>query len=352
MLSSPRVPSCSRLALLLLGLLLFGASGCYEQNVRVVVYPDGSGRIVMTRSFTPAAVRLVEAQAASMGRVAASVRTEDMFFSEKALKADAKRLFGKGVRFVSAQRMDYNGGRGSVALYAFDKVDGLCLRPAQLMQSAARGVEGRGGEDEDEAEIAANNDPFADVEGEGAGDAIEDEMRGGYSDAYRFKLAGGAQPKLTVRVPSALRPRSRSDGNDLPEEDSYQMDTEEEIPEQSRQQLMANGNPLQLSGKETSQEIMTKLCKGLRFSLDVEVRGAASTVAASNLDPRQAGRCTLLRIDGEEVLKQAGSRATQTAQRLGYGDLHGLIGKAGVTCENRPEVTFTITPAAPAPVAK
>ena len=353
------VRSGMRLTLLLFGLLL-GATGCYEQNARVVVYPDGSGRIVVTRQFSPVAVRLIESQAAAAGGLAANVRIEDMFFSEKHLKADAKRLFGKGVRFVSAQRVAHSGGRGSVALYAFAKVDGLALQPAKLFQSSLQSMGGGGETDEDEMDAGAeepNNEANEMNAAELGGDAGDDsDPRANLSgEAYRFAFQAGAQPKLTVRVPASLRPKSKNAGEESADEDpsmGMAMDMDEAIPEQARQQMMANGNPLQLSGNETGQEIMLKLCKGLRYSIDVEVRGVAATMTATNPDARQAGRCTLLRVDAEEILKKSGAKGIMALQQLMGGSLRSIIGKPGITTENKPEVTFTLKSAAPAvPVA-
>ena len=347
-----------RLTLLLCGLLL-GATGCYEQNTRVVVYPDGSGRIVVTRQFSPVAVRLIESQAAAAGGLAANVRIEDLFFSEKHLKADAKRLFGKGVRFVSAQRVNHNGGRGSVALYAFEKVDGLALQPSKLFQSSMQNMEQGGDEsDEDETDAGAeepNNEANETNAAEEGGDSGDDsDPRANLSgEAYRFTFQAGAQPKLTVRVPASLRPKTKGAADESADEDSSMgmaMDVDEAIPEQVRQQMMANGNPLQLSGNETGQEIMLKLCKGLRYSIDVEVRGVAATMTATNPDARQAGRCTLLRVDAEEILKKSGAKGIMALQQLMGGSLRSIIGKPGITTENKPAVTFTLQSAAPAAV--
>lgn len=352
------VRSGMRLTLLLFGLLL-GATGCYEQNTRVVVYPDGSGRIVVTRQFSPVAVRLIESQAAAAGGLAANVRVENMFFSEKQLKVDARRLFGKGARFVSAQRVDHNGGRGSVALYAFEKVNGLALQPSKLFQSSMQIMEQGGDElDEDESEAEPeepNNDTHDVNAAEEGGDAGDDaDPRANLAgEAYRFMFQAGAQPKLTVHVPASLRPKTKGDAVDSADEDpsmGMAMDMDEAIPEQSRQQMMANGNPLQLSGNETGQEIMLKLCKGLRYRIEVEVRGVAATMTASNPDARQAGRCTLLRVDAEEILKKSGAKGLMALQQLMGGSLRALIGKPGITTENKPEVTFTFKSAAPAVV--
>lgn len=367
-ISVSSIPPALRLVLPMAALLL-GATGCYEENARVVVFPDGSGRIVVTRQFTPAAVRLIETQASMGGGMADSVRSEGMFFSEKQLKADAKRLFGKGVRFVSAQRVDQHGGRGSIALYAFDKIDGVVLQPHQLMQSAMSSVE-RGGGDSDEEETDVDpTDPFATAE-TGATEVTEEEggagddpdvrtyARHSMSDgsaAYRFKFQAGAQPKLTVRVPAAIRAQTKNvkaAQEDAEEDDSsmgdMMMGGEEEIPDEARQQMMANGNPLQLTGNETSQEIQMKVYKGMRFSIDVEVRGAAATTTATHPDARQAGRCTLLRFDAGEIMKSSGAKGAQMVQKMLYGQLDHIFGKPGVTTENQPEVTFTIKPATPA----
>lgn len=365
-ISASSIPSALRLVLPMSALLL-GATGCYEQNTRVVVFPDGSGRIVVTRQFTPAAVRLIETQASMGGGMADSVRSEGMFFSEKQLKADAKRLFGKGVRFVSAQRVDNHGGRGSIALYAFDKIDGVVLHPNQLMQSAMSSVEGGGGDpDEEETDDDPTTDPFATaetVEAEGEGGEEDDpdvrmyarhSMSAGNA-AYRFKFQAGAQPKLTIRVPAAIRAQTKNVKavqGDAEEDDSsmgdMMMGGEEEIPDEARQQMMANGNPLQLTGNETSQEIMLKVCKGMRFSIDVEVRGAAATMTSTHPDARQAGRCTLLGVAADEILKSSGAKGAQMVQQMMNGQMGLMIGKPGVTTENQPEVTFTIKPATPA----
>jgi hypothetical protein len=95
-------------------------------------------------------------------------------------------------------------------------------------------------------------------------------------------------------------------------------------------------------------EIMTRLYKGVKISLDVEVRGAATTVAATYPDPFQSGRCTLMGLDGEAMFGDEAMRKKLPAlmDYMGGSQLARLIGKPGVRFETRPEVTFTF--AAPA----
>ena len=332
------------LALLALGLLTAG-TGCFEQRTRVIVYPDGSGRIVVTRVFLPAAVHLTEMQSTSMG-MAAVVRADDAFFSEAQLKRDAKRLFGKGVRFVSAQRLEHNGARGSVAVYAFDKVDGLALAPEMLFESPMNGVRAVEEPDEEENEEEAQTAeaaPEAGAEDENA----EGEDAGMGNPVYRFAFTPGPQSKLTVRIPAAFQPKAaeEADNEGADEREEMMASQLENMPDEARAQLMGNGNPFQLTGNETSAQLMEKICKGMRISLEVEVRGAPVTMAASHPDAGQAGRCTLLALDGDTLMRAKGPAAMMGLER-GMGSMTGLLGKPGVTVETRKQVTFTFVPPA------
>ena len=256
--------ACQRIGQLALALgLLLGVSGCYEQHTRVIVYPDGSGRIVVSRLFPATTVRLIELQASQAG-MADNLRAEDLFYSEARLKRDARTLFGKGVRFVAARRVETNGNRGSVALYAFDKVDGLALAPDRLSENSMSAM-GGSSDEEDDADQTAEVEQEATAGDEGA----EDEQpynRGGA--AYRFAFAPGPQPRLTVKVPKALR--TAPEDNDSEMTDRYEemmSNSLEEMPDEFRQSLTAGGNPLQLTGRETPVELIVKFFKGMRLSI-------------------------------------------------------------------------------------
>ena len=334
----------------LLSAILLGLSGCYEQHTRVIVYPDGSGRIVVSRFFPAATVHMMDAMQSMHGGMADGIKMEEVFYSEARLKREARTLFGKGVRFVSARRVDTNGGHGSVALYAFDKVDGLALAPEKLTQSTMSGMEGQ----VDEGDIE-NNQVEDEPEAAPADEAGDDETAryrpGGM--AYRFAFAPGPSPRLVVKVPKALRGSAAHDEDEeamaqQEEMMAEQMENNEGGAEEYRKMMMAGGNPLHLTGAETMSELMAKLYQGLRVTLEVEVRGAAASVAASHPDPVQAGRCMLLCLDGEAMTRDETMRK-KLPMLMGYmagGQLARMAGKPGVKLETRPEVTFTLMPSA------
>lgn len=330
----------------LLVVMLLGVSGCYEQHTRVIVYPDGSGRIVMSRFFPAATVRLMTGMQSMQGGMADGIKMEEAFYSEARFKREARTLFGKGVRFVSARRVDTNGGRGSVALYAFDKVNGLALSADQLMQSAMSGMEGRGGEDDlgDDADTP-------DVADEAVTEDDDETARyrpGGM--AYRFAFIAGPSPRLVVKSPQALRAPENQEIDDAMAQQEEMMEAQMENEagaEESRKMLMAGGNPFQLTGRESMSEMMVKLYRGIRITMEVEVRGATATVVATHVDPLQAGRCVLLSLDGETMARDAVMAKKMSAlmqMGMGGGQLIRWAGKPGIKIETRPEVAFTITP--------
>ncbi len=336
----------SRLSRVWLGLTTIGVllltGGCYEQRARVIVYPDGSGRILVTRQFQAPVARLIEAQTAEMG-LAGGVRADELFFSEKRLKADARRLFGRGVRLVSARPLEHNGARGSLALYAFDKIDAVVVRPDLLFRSTMDYMnEGDFADEEEVAEDEPEPDEDEDVEEAG-------RRYGSSAGAYRFAFQPGPQPRLTVRIPASLRqvPDTESEeyGEDLDGADEMD-DMMSAMPPDARASLMSNGNPLQLTGKESSRELMAKLCKGMNLRIEVEVRGAAVTGAASHPDALQPGRFALMAFDVTPLLTGPAAAKLGRLQRAMYGDLRTLLLLPGTTLESRPEVLLTLAPPA------
>lgn len=113
------------------------AAGCIKVRQLVLVNPDGSGNIVVSTVFLPEAVVMVtqmsglqDAGISSDG--GATALQIDPFYDEDTLRAAASQ-FGEGVRFTKAQRVDKEGTRGSIAVYAFDDVSRIKLNTRQNM---------------------------------------------------------------------------------------------------------------------------------------------------------------------------------------------------------------------------
>lgn len=118
-------------------LTTLATAGCIKVRQLVLVNPDGSGNIVVSTVFLPEAVVMVTQmsglQDAGAGAADATTALQiDPFYDEDTLRAAASQ-FGEGVRFTKAQRVDKDGTRGSIAVYAFDDISRVRINTRQNM---------------------------------------------------------------------------------------------------------------------------------------------------------------------------------------------------------------------------
>ena len=104
-------------------LLLISLTGCFEFETKVKVNKDGSGTVEETFLMGQAMVEMMK-QFASMG----DPKTTKPFklFDVKELKQNAAN-FGKGVTFVSADKVKKEGLEGYKAIYKFKDINDLIV---------------------------------------------------------------------------------------------------------------------------------------------------------------------------------------------------------------------------------
>ncbi len=125
-------------ALVVAGALALG-TGCVRNVVRIVVEEDGSGQLVVTRTFSGQMVDLA-GLFETLGRQG-EAGGGTPFFDRAALDREAAQ-YGEGVKLVRAEPIRQAGARGSVAMYTFEDVSRL-----RLSGNAARNLAEAVGED-------------------------------------------------------------------------------------------------------------------------------------------------------------------------------------------------------------
>lgn len=318
-------------------------SGCVKNKVLVRVKPDGSGNIIISRVFSAEMVQMMEAQMKAMKEQMAGTgmsmemgMPEDPFFNEDQIKAEAGQ-YGPGVTFVKAKRYDKGGARGSIALYSFKNVDDIFVNAESLGPEADVAMSMG---DDDEMEIAERSD-----------------------SAFEFKLTKGTNAKLEITVP-AMEPAEAADDDDVAEEDDDEGEMDMEIVEMDAsggammpgpmdgaggdpgmQAMLGGGNPFGFSGGESEEEMMQKMFKGMRMTLELEVIGTGVSSDASHPVKDKANRYTLLDMDMEKVLSsKQGKKLVDPSSMMGMdgeGDfLNSMMGMPGMVVETKPTVTI------------
>jgi hypothetical protein len=103
-------------------------SGCIQSSTLIKMKPDGSGTIEQTMTMSAEALAQITALSAMSGdkdKKAEKGGPEDLFSDKDARDAAAK--MGKGVTFVSSQKIDTPDRKGLKAVYAFTDIRTLSL---------------------------------------------------------------------------------------------------------------------------------------------------------------------------------------------------------------------------------
>ena len=332
--------------LFLLATPLFFLAGCIKQKILVVVNPDGTGNIVVTRVFSPEAVAMAESSyremrrhPADFGPAAGAAATNDPFFSEAKLKTEGK-LYGRGVELVKGQKIDRHGARGSVAVYRFKDVNQVRIPMAR-----------------EETFMMMASPEVTEVD-EDMQDTFASQMEAG--DAVLFSLTKGARNSLKIQMPSRLleataeaAERAKAEAGKPPEAHATEpVDAEEE--DATDGEFAAMGGRFGMSGRESEADAARQSLKGMRLALDVEVRGNVARSTAGHAAKDRPQRFSLYDLDFDTVMASPRFDAVARENRMTnpsdiQESLGALIGLPGAVLETNKEVVVEFKQAEAAP---
>ncbi len=256
----------------------FVLSGCLKSKMVVKVKKDGSGDIIVTNIFSKEVVAMIENQMKEMknaGAEGAKIDMKDPFYNEEQIKREARK-YGPDVQFVKAVKYDKDGCKGFVAQYSFPDISKVT--------------------------IPMKNKPFEpDIEPGMVGDEENDEIAMGNKnkEGFKFKFEKGDTAKLKIAGPAVPEKKLNAAKADEPAAAVEQ--TAEDKAE--IQQMMANGNPLGLTGNETQEQVMKKLFGGMKMTIQVEVDGTDVKSNATYKSGDNNSRCTLFDMDMDRLME-------------------------------------------------
>ena len=244
---------------------MIAASGCLKVKQLVVVNPDGSGSIVVSTVFPPETVAMMSQMGALQnlggdqagGTPAPQV---DLFYNEDQLR-DAAAQFGEGVTLQKSEKIDRDGTRGAIAVYAFRDISRVKMNTRQNMQM---------GEAMNAAKTGADTS---------AGDFI------------RFAFTKGDTSRLTI-----LMPQLKSSGADHPSASLNKQGSDGPSAPQLPPELAALG----LGGLGGGGAAAMQMFKGMELSFAVQVKGR---VVKNNASHQDGDRFVLLGMNMDELMK-------------------------------------------------
>lgn len=273
---SVRRAACRIVPLALLAILL---AGCLQVERIVQVRPDGSGMLIERTVFGNDMVEMM-----------AGMQPEGQTFN---IRDDAKLRrnaanYGESVRFVSAEDVETDFGKGYVARYAFADIEQL--RVNQDVGDAVPGdMAAAGGEEKKEARITT------------------------------FTLQRGNPAQLVIHWPV----KEAASGSKLAGTDSDDSSSSPSSPEE----------------QEMALEMMRNTFRDMRMAIHVEVLG---DIVDSNANYRDGSRVTLMDINfGDLFSDEAMMQAMAGAKPKSVSDMQEMMKMfPGLKMEINPEVTI------------
>lgn len=300
-------------------------TGCLQQKIVVQVNPDGSGKVVLSRYFTPEGVAMVEASMKQMEEAMSSGEfggmggspVDNPFFNEAAAEAQAA-LFGPHAKFEKAVEIKKNGNRGFAAVYSFDDVNELHV-PFELqstMMVVSMGMMG----------------------GQGMGMALDDilEMTGG--SAAEFIMSDG---QLKIKLPSFVANPPKT----VPTNSLEELSSDENMEMVMAMSMMGPGMGGAAGNPQNPQEAFDAVYGSSGFSLAVQLKGAKDTLQVSHPDKNKKNRFTLYELDFSQLGKALpGLMANGSMFGQDGNMLDELNGYPGVVLETNETVTIEFEP--------
>ena len=287
------------------GAAVLAVTSCLKVKQLVVVNPDGSGNIVVSTAFPPESVAMMSQMGALQGLDAAgstAAPAVDLFYDEDSLRLAAKE-FGEGVSLQKSERIDKDGTKGAIAVYAFEDIRKVKLNTRQNMQ---------------------------------AGDALSALRGGGVpagGDFIRFAFTTGETRRLTILMPQfkaapAAKPASvRKSDEDLP-------------PELAALASLGGGGGGGLGGAMAMQ-----MFKGMEMSFALQVKGEVVKANASHPDAARKDRFVLLGMKLDELMTSPEFQKMANTQVTDQGEMMKLLYTLpGAQLETNTEVVIEFKP--------
>lgn len=126
--------------------LLF--TSCLEQETTISINKDGSGTITEETVFSKEVAEMMDMAALQGGGEARQQKSPiaELLSKEKAVAKAAQ--YGVGVKFVSVEPLNRNGGKGAIAKYSFDDINKIKINPSSaLADMGDKGGEVKKGDD-------------------------------------------------------------------------------------------------------------------------------------------------------------------------------------------------------------
>ncbi|HBC89112.1 MAG TPA: hypothetical protein DCZ94_19410 [Lentisphaeria bacterium] len=256
-------------------------SGCIKNKFVVKVKKDGSGDIIVTSIFSKETVSIFDMQMKQMKEAGGGgqIAMKDPFYNEEQIKQQGSK-FGPDVQFVKAVKYDKDGCRGFVAQYSFPDINKISLSMKDKAFDPESAMMPEGVEPDELAQA--------------------DKAK----DAFKFKFEKGDTAKLKIIGPPV--PEKKAEAKEPAKADDKPAVPLEQTPQEKAeiQQLMANGNPLGLTGNETQEQLAKKMFSGLRITMIVEVDGTDIKSNATYKSGDNNSKCTLFDMDMDALMEQ------------------------------------------------
>ncbi len=215
-------------------------SGCLDVEMKLKLKPDGSGTIEETVLMSDNIVAMFS----SFTEMGDSTEESSFdLFDEEELKTEAAQM-GEGVKYVSGEKITFDGKQGYKALYTFEDIN----------------------------KIKMDRDPSSKVPGDEMGMVSEEEESGEY---FTFEFTKGDPSTLIIN---------------LPKEEKTEVDVEEEEYEEETDSLDTGG-----LGDE-----MLEMFKDFRIGISLEVDGE---IIESNATFQEDNNITLLEMNFGELFE-------------------------------------------------
>lgn len=278
-------------------LALLATAGCLKVKQLVLVNPDGSGNIVVSTAYAPETVAMMtqfsglDAATAQPGGATAL----DLFYDEETLRAAAREL-GEGVTLQKSEKIDQNGTRGSIAVYAFDDIRRVKINTRQNLDlNEAMGA------------IKSGSDLTA-------------------ADYIQFAFTTGTTRRLTILMPQ------------------FKSQPAPTNTAAAKSELAALGGAGGIGG--LGGALGVQMFKGMEMSFALQVKGEVVKSTASHPDPARKDRFTLLGVKLDELMSSPEFQKIANTQVTDQGEMMKLLYTLpGAHLETNREVVIEFRPA-------
>jgi len=226
-------------------LLILLLVGCIQTDIVVNIKPDGSGTIqetVLMSKQAAAQMKMMMGEMTGMEGVETDADPSFGIFDEEKLRNQAAEM-GKGVAYVSGEKIDNNQYEGYKATFSFKNIN----------------------------DIQIDDNPTQKMPKNMAGGTAEMNMS---SSKINFQFVKGNPSKLIIRKP---------------------MDKDFSTSKDERDTEMSTGE-----GMEGATEMAKMFLQGMRMSIAIDIDGK---IVKTNATHRKGSRITLMEMDFDKILE-------------------------------------------------